>query len=330
VTGSYRKDRHLHADYTIGPSLSLPVVNGNHMQLVFEASAQRTRTTTAGFAGFRALFTSGQLSMLSRLGSGIHSDRVGTGTSIARAVGSFSAQYSHETEGRTLINVEGGADRNVDSSTIHAGGNLNNRFGTLRGGVLHNLEGRGGTQYDVTFQSGMALGSHTASLGGRHVEQSAVVISLSGNAPKSLFKVLVDDVDRGQVRIGQRLSLFMPAYRTYRIRLVRAAPDTVSFDGAARDVTLYPGNVQYLEWRAESYFTVFAQAISTNGKPISNALVQTAKGVAETDANGYFQIDMRHDDPITIAMTEGPACRIKLGNVVVKNDFASVGKVVCQ
>jgi hypothetical protein len=142
--------------------------------------------------------------------------------------------------------------------------------------------------------------------------------------------VLVDDVDRGQVKIGQRLSLFMPAYRTYRIRLVRAVPDTVSFDGAAREVTLYPGNVQYLAWRAESYFTVFAQAISTKGTPISNALVQTAKGVAETDANGYFQIDMRHDDPITIGIVEGPTCRIKLGNLVVKNDFASVGKVVCQ
>ena len=330
MTGSYRKDRHLPADYQIGPSLTLPVVNRNHMQLVFEATAQRTRTTTAGFAGFRALFTSGQLSMLGRLGSAIQSERNVAGTSTARAVSSFSAQYSHETEGGTLINLEGGADRNVDSSTIHAGGNLDSRYGALRGGVLHNLEGSGGTQYDVTFQSGMALGSHAASLGGRDVEQSAVVISLGGDAPKSLFKVLVDDVDRGQVKIGQRLSLFMPAYRTYRIRLVRAAPDTVSFDGAAREVTLYPGNVQHLAWRAESYFTVFAQAISTNGTPISNALVQTAKGVAETDANGYFQIDMRQDDPITIAIAEGPTCRIKLGNVVVKNDFASVGKVVCQ
>ena len=330
MTGSYRKDRHLPADYTIGPSLNLPVVNRNHMQLVFEATAQRTRTTTAGFAGFRALFTSGQLSMLGRLGSGIQSQRNEAGTSTARAVSSFSAQYSHETEGGTLVNFEGGADRNVDSSTIHAGGNLDSRYGALRGGLLHNLEGSGATQYDVTFQSGMALGSHAASLGGRDVEQSAVVISLGGDAAKSLFKVLVDDVDRGQVKIGQRLSLFMPAYRTYRIRLVRAAPDTVSFDGAAREVTLYPGNVQYLAWRAESYFTVFAQAISTKGTPITNALVQTPKGVAETDVNGYFQIDLRHDDPITIVIAEGSTCRIKLGNVVVKNDFASVGKVVCK
>jgi outer membrane usher protein FimD/PapC len=330
MTGSYRKDRHSPADYNIGPSLNLPIVNRSHLQLVFEATAQRTRTTTAGFAGIRALFTSERLSMLGRLGHGIQSERNVVGTSNARTVSSFSAQYTHETEAGTVINVEGGADRNVESSTIHAGGNLNSRFGALRGGVLHNLEGSGRTQYDLTFQSGMALGTHAASLGGRDVEQSAVIISIGGDAPKSLFKVLVDDVDRGQVKIGQRLSLFMPSYRTYRIRLVRAAPDTVSFDGAAREVTLYPGNVRYLAWRAESYFTVFAQAISNNGTPISKALVQTARGVAETDANGYFQIDMRRDDPIMIAIAEGPTCRIKLGNIVVKNDFASVGKVVCH
>jgi hypothetical protein len=83
-------------------------------------------------------------------------------------------------------------------------------------------------------------------------------------------------------------------------------------------------------WRAESYFTVFGQAISSDGMPISDSLVQTAKGIAQTDANGYFQIDLRRDDPITIARADGPACRVMLGNVVVKNDFASIGKVVCQ
>ena len=73
-----------------------------------------------------------------------------------------------------------------------------------------------------------------------------------------------------------------------------------------------------------------AQAISANGAPIANALVQSARGVAETDSNGYFQIDLRHDDPITIATAEGTACRVKLGSVAVKNDFASAGKVVCE
>jgi hypothetical protein len=58
--------------------------------------------------------------------------------------------------------------------------------------------------------------------------------------------------------------------------------------------------------------------------------VETKKGIAETDANGYFQIDMRRDDPITIARDGAPACLVRLPNIAVSNDFASVGKVVCE
>jgi hypothetical protein len=59
-------------------------------------------------------------------------------------------------------------------------------------------------------------------------------------------------------------------------------------------------------------------------------LVQTSKSVSETDENGYFQIDMRRDDQITIGATDEAPCRVTLGKVVVKNDFASLGKVTCQ
>jgi hypothetical protein len=327
MVGSYRKDRNLRADYSIGPNVSLPVVTRNQVQLVFEASAQRTRSTTAAFAGFRALFTSGRMSMLSRLGRGVQS---GSGSSVSRAVGSFSAQYSHETEDRTAVNLEGGLDRDIETSTLRAGGTLDSRFGSLRGDVLHNLEGRGGTQYDVSFQSGMALGPHAAAWGGRDLAQSAIVVSVNGDATDAWFNVLVDDAVRGRVRTGQRLSLFLPGYRAYKVRLVPAASSAVSFDGAAREVTLYPGNVRSLAWNAQSYFTLFAQATAPGGAPISNALVQTTKGIAETDANGYFQIDTRHDEAITIATADGAACQIRLGSLAVKNDFASAGKLVCQ
>lgn len=330
VIGSYRKDRNLHADYTIGPSVSWPVVTRNQVQVVFEASAQRTRTTTAAFVGFRTLFTSGRMSMLNRLGRGIQDDRNGTGPSVTRAVTSLSAQYSHETEDRTLVNLEGGYDRDIQASSVHAGGTLDSRLGSLRADVLHNLEGKTSTQYDLTYQSGMALGSHAMAWGGRDLEQSALIVSVAGDAPAATFDVLVDDVVRGRVKTGERLSLFVPGYRAYKVRLALSASRPVSFDSAAREVTLYPGNVRSLVWQAQSYFTLFAQAISGSGAPIANALVQTTKGVAETDSNGYFQIDLRHDDPITIATAEGAACRVKLGSVAVKNDFASAGKVVCE
>ena len=114
------------------------------------------------------------------------------------------------------------------------------------------------------------------------------------------------------------------------MRLVPVEAGAVDFDAGAREITLYPGNVQSLRWAAQSYFTLIAQAVSPAGAPIVNALVESGKGVAETDANGYFQIDMRRDDQIRIARNGAAACLVRLPDVTVRDDYASVGKVVCQ
>jgi hypothetical protein len=184
-------------------------------------------------------------------------------------------------------------------------------------------------QYDLSLQSGLASAAKAAHLGSRNVDQSALLISVAGDARDTEFSVLVDDAVRGTVQVGHRLALFVPAYRTYRIRLVPKASSPISFDGAERDVTLYPGNVRTLAWTAQSYFTVFGQATALNGKPISHALVETAQGIAETDATGNFQVDMRRGDAVTIS-TNGTVCHVAVGDIVVKNDFASMGKVACR
>lgn len=330
LVGSYRKDRSFRADYTVGPSVNWPVVTRRNLQLVFEASAQRTRTTTAGFAGFRVLFNSGGMSMLSTLGRSIQDERGDSRSLASKTVSTISAQYSHETEGGTLLNLQAGVERNISSSAVSAGTTVNSRFGNGRADLLHNLEGRGGTQYDLAFDTGLLASPRAALLGARDVQPSAITVALRGDASDASFNIVVDEVTRGRVKVGQRLSLFMPGYRTYKVRLVPTAASPVSYDSAVREVTLYPGNVQSLEWRVKSYFTIFAQATSAKGAPIADALVQTAQGIAQTDRNGYFQVDMSEGDPVMISGSDGAACQVQLPRAVVKNDFASIGKVVCK
>ena len=328
LIGSYRKDRHVKADFSIGPSVNWPLITRNKVQLVLEASAQRTRMSTSAFLGVRALFTANRSSVIGRLGQGYEDQRGDRST--ARAVGSLSAQYSYESPDRTLINAEAGFDRDLHSSTVHAGGLVDSRFGAFRADILHSVEGRGGTQYDLAYQSAVAISAHAAAWGGRDLDRSAMVIGVEGDAAGAPFDVLVDDVPRGRVKVGQHLSLFVPAYRTYTVRLVPIGASPVSYDTSAREVTLYPGNVRSLVWRAQSYFTIFAQATSADGASIGNALVQSPKSIAETDDNGYFQLDVRDDDPITVRKPNGEDCRITLAKLTTKKDFASMGKVICR
>ena len=330
LVGSYRKDRSFRADYTIGPSVNWPVLTRRNVQLVFEASAQRTRVTTAGFAGFRLLFTSGRMSVLSTLGRSMQNERGDSRPLVSKSVSTISAQYSHETAAGTSLNFQAGVDRNISSSAVSGGTVVNSRFGNVRADLLHSLEDGGGTQYDLAFESGLVVSPHAALLGAREVQPSAITVALRGDASNASFNVLVDEVARGRLRVGQRLSLFLPGYRTYKVRLVPIAAAAVGFDSGVREVTLYPGNVQSLEWRAKSYFTIFAQATTAKGTPIADALVQTAQGIAQTDSNGYFQADVSSGDSLTISRSDRAACQVQLPNVIVKNDFASIGKVVCR
>lgn len=330
LVGTYRKDRHFRADYSIGPTVNWPLIGRSPIQLVLEASAQRTRTGTVAFAGVRALLTAGRVSMLARMGEGYQKDRTAGGQSVSRVIGSLNAEYSYEDSGRTLLQANAGFDRDISASTVHAGALVDSRFGNVRGDIVHDLEGNGATQYDVAYQSAVALSPHSAVWGARDVDQSAMVIALGGDARDASFNVLVDGVSRGQVKIGDRLSLFVPAYRTYKVRLEPTAPFAVSYDSSAREITLYPGNVKTLAWTAQSYFTIFAQAVSPAGMAIANSHVQSPKGIGETDSNGFFQLDVRHGDPVTVQTANGAECRIDLANVVVKNDLASLGRVICR
>jgi hypothetical protein len=330
LVGSYRKDRRFKADYSIGPSVNWPLVTRNRVQLVFEASAQRTRTSTAAFAGVRALFTAGRMSVLGRLGEGHIDERADGERSITRIVGTLNAQYSYEDGDRTLVTGEAGFDRDVRSSTVHAGGTVDSRFGSVRADILRSLEGNRGTQYDLSYQSAAAFAAHASAWGGRDLDQSAISVRVSGDARGAAFDVLVDNVSRGKVKAGQRLSIFLAPYRTYAVRLVPTGASPVSYDTSEREVTLYPGNLRSLVWLAQSYVTIFGRAVAPDGTSIANALVHGPKSVGETDSNGYFQLDVRKGDPITMRKANGAECRIELADMAADKDFAPVGEVICR
>jgi hypothetical protein len=105
---------------------------------------------------------------------------------------------------------------------------------------------------------------------------------------------------------------------------------SVWFDAAPREVTLYPGNVQHIRWHAEQLVTVFGRAVGADDTPIADALVTSKRGVGQSDANGYFQIEVTANETLSFAVNDNESCNVKVGALEVRNDFAALGKVVCK
>jgi hypothetical protein len=330
VTGAYRRDHGLKSDYTIGPSLSWPVVRQGGLQVVIQADAQKSRTTTSAFAGFRVLYTAGGFSTLSTAGHATLKDRSGSRGSRSRQVGSLSGQWFYQDDEHTQVSLEGALQRDVDTTTARANGFVANQLGSGRAEVLHSLEGNGGTQFGLTLQTGIALGARAIEIGGRDLNQSAVIASVAGTARNATFDVLIDEIARGRISAGKRLPIFLEAYRSYNLRLRPVGSSAVDYDSAVRKITLFPGNVEHLNWTAEQVSTVFGQAFQENGQPVANASISTRRGLGQTDADGYFQVDVEGGEPLTFDLGTNGTCEVPLVGAKIEGDYASLGRVMCR
>ncbi len=327
ITGSYRRDLGLKSDYSVGPSLSWPVLNRGGFQLVVNADAQRSRSTTAAFAGFRMLYTTGGYSTLSTSGYGSLKDRAGGRR--ARQVGSMSAQWFHENEDRTQLALEGALQRDVETTTARANAHVASQLGSARAELLHSLEGHGGVQYGLNFQTGIAIGSSAIGLGGRDLNQSAVITSLGASAGDAVFDILIDEVPRGRLGAGSTVPIFLEAYRSYRVRLRPIGAIPLAYNSGARTVTLYPGNVERLSWAAQRLITVFGQAVTADGQPIANATISLPRGVGQTDEGGYFQVDAAANDVLRFEAGD-TSCKVALAGLKSDGEYARLGRVVCK
>ena len=167
-------------------------------------------------------------------------------------------------------------------------------------------------------------------LGGRDLNQSAIIASVAGSAKNAAFDVLIDEIARGRVSAGRRLPIFLEAYRSYNLRLRPIGSSAVDYDSAVRKITLFPGNVEHLNWTAEQVSTVFGQAFLADGQPVANASISTRRGVGQTDADGYFQVDVEANEPLTFKLGANETCEVPLVGAQVQGDYTSLGRVVCR
>jgi hypothetical protein len=328
LTGSYRRDRGLKPDYTIGPSLTWPVLNRGGLQVILSADAQRGRGTTAAFAGVRMLYTGSGYSSLAS--AGYATSKPQGGKRRGRQVGSVSAQWFHADEDRTQLGVEGALARDVETTVARANAQAQTQLGSARVELVHGLEGRGGTQYGLNFQTGIAFGGSALELGGRDLDQSAVIATLDGAASNAAFDVLIDEIPRGRLGAGTRLPIFLEAYRSYQVRLRPIGGAAVAYDTSPRTVTLFPGNVEQVRWEAEPLVTLFGQAVSADGTPIANANIAARRAVGQTDAEGFFEVDAATGDVLEFSNGDGATCKVPLASLATHGDYARLGRVVCR
>lgn len=323
---SYTDSKDSKSQLSIGPSGDWLVVQRPQFQMRLEADALKSRDASSAYVGVRFLFAGNGLAMTGSSGHRLQ-DEAGS-SSRSKSVGTLDAEWSGDTGDLGRYSLGLGLDRTIDATTGRASSYINSRYGNLRTDVLHHFDGR--TQYGVSLQSGLVLGGANVSLGGRNINESAILVGVDGDSSAGEFEVLVNDSPMATVSTGKPVTLFLQPYRRYGVRLRPLSATSVHYDAGVRQVTLFPGNVDRLSWKAVPTFTVFGQVVGKDGAPIANGLLKSGYGDGASNGEGYFQIDVAKGDRVTLSWASGKSCSLKLDSASPIEGYFAAGKVLCQ
>ena len=165
--------------------------------------------------------------------------------------------------------------------------------------------------------------------GGENTFRSGVVIAVEGTADAS-FTILVDGLPHGTVKAGQRIPLLLPEYDVYEIRLEAIDAPSVRFDASPRTVSLYRGTIQTLKWQVDPVFVAFGRLLDTAGRPISDAALEGALEPAQSDAHGYFQVELAGPTELRVQKYGRDPCSVTVEPAAGGEELIDLGEVSCR
>ncbi len=143
--------------------------------------------------------------------------------------------------------------RSEDGTDLQATADERGPMGYASGTLVHRVDGaQSSTQYGLTMQTVVAATHGALRVGAHDQDDSVVAVRIDGTARGTTFEVLVNDAPEGVLRAGERLTVAVPSYHRYTVRIRPVGGQLVAFDTRARTVDVYPGSVavQLLEGRS--------------------------------------------------------------------------------
>jgi len=248
--------------------------------------------------------------------------------------GALSASADWDSRELMSSELRAGVNSRLDDdlNSVGAYGDWGGRYGRVRGQAEHVDRDNGTTTnfYNGNLSTSFIVAKDQLALGGKEQNQSAVVIDLRGDAGDSFFDIIVNGGRMGTARAGTKTVLSLRPFESYSIRLKVRGNDFVYFDDKEHKVTLYPGNVVTLNWRADKVNIIFGRIQDSDGKPVANGLLKGVAGLATTDEFGVFQAEIIETVTEFQVQTRSSLCTVRLPQVVAKNGVASVGNLHCR
>lgn len=246
--------------------------------------------------------------------------------------GFLDARWTHNQRSERYGEIQQGAYALRDANRSIFGARLANqsRYGFSDIDVAHEQGSvRRGLNYSTNSRFSLVTKQGKTALGGGRNELAALVVQIDGFLPDAEFQILVDDRVAGYVRAGKRGVISLRPYQAYQVRIQPIGNAIYNYDQAEHRISLYPGNVEQLSFKAHAVRVIVGQAVFADGSPVANARISTEDGHGATDANGWFQLEVSNLAPVPIQFGPGKYCALPLPQESTQENLQVFGSLVC-
>jgi Mat/Ecp fimbriae outer membrane usher protein len=326
-TAFVRDDREQDIRYSIGPALEWDFLRRGPILLTMRGEIAVSEQGRSGFAGV-SMRILGSGTSFSSLGgvrlAGKGSDERGG------AIVSLTGSWSDTIAGGDLA-FSGALDRQPLLSNASFSGDFRHPLGSLAGFLAHSSNSSNdGLQYSFGAQTTLAAGSGTLRLTASRGSDGLIIARVEGARTNDKFEVLVNEQIAGTIEGNRSLSLNLPSYRTYDLRMRAIGDQLVAYDNTPRRVALYPGTVMKVDWASVPIVVKIGRLVSADNRPMADAAISGPGILSVTDADGYFQVEAPEGVELSVTTAGEQSCSLRLPTGKPSSGVFQVGAVQCS
>lgn len=341
LSGSYARSRFLPNRYTIGARYVRPADFGRLGTGLISAFASVSNLETR--LGVSVSFVS-RLSPRTTVSYAAGAEYADGSNSGARQGVSPVARVAvtrRDTVGQADLVNELGASTDATSDRLYLDSSVYSSLGSADGVVQYQHDASGRSYGSLIFngQTGIAIGGGRVKLGLRQPGDAMVLVDVStpeqdrSARPRGGYRLQVDGQSYDLVRPGSLTAVGLQSLSNYRIGLEPENAPAYDIDLSDRSVSLYPGNVVRLQWRAQRSFTLFGQIVDISGASLGGATIRAGTDVNVANQNGYFTITATRDATLDIRRSDGSVCLSTPVSGLISNDHGQavqrIGMIRC-
>ena len=159
--------------------------------------------------------------------------------------------------------------------------------------------------------------------------EANLIIELNGDAKNTEMEILVNGKSQGFGRVGETVTIGLAPYRDYAVTLQpKDAKALYRYSTEPYNVTLYPGNIEKVEWDVNRLILVLGRMINLTGAPLEWENIKGLESLFTTDGSGNFQLEMAVGESAYIQSTQN-SCTIALPPMPKTEYFFHIGDIVC-